>query len=211
MPFPSDHPVTSIAVERATASDTPNLITVWWDAFSGDFIERIYPHTPDGRQWLERAFAKNFGSRRGPEEPVTECVIVRDPDDGCEPVQRSWRARWPAFGDLPGMQEREDVLAGFFDPMEKTQTYLLEDRGYIYLEALGTREAHRKRGYATALIKWGTDLADRLGLECYLDASPAGKPLYEAHGYTVRDVSAVVQNPAGSSMVRPVQQQGQQS
>ncbi|OTA94905.1 hypothetical protein M434DRAFT_29446 [Hypoxylon sp. CO27-5] len=202
-------------VEQATKSDIPDLIAVWWDAFSGDFIRRIYPQTPDGRRWLERAFAKFFGPAPGPRELETKCLVMRIPDTGlpaaiavyhivpagCDPAQRSWRARWPRFDDLPDISK--DVLAGFFDPMDKTQTYLLGDRGYVYLEALGTMEAHRKRGYATALIKWGTDLADKMNVECYLDASPAGKPLYEANGYVQQDVSAVVEKQAGPSMVRP--------
>ncbi|KAI1416679.1 acyl-CoA N-acyltransferase [Hypoxylon sp. FL1857] len=202
-------------VEQATESDIPDLIALWWDAFGGDFIRRIYPQTPDGRRWLERAFAKHLGHPPEPGKPETKCLIARSPDTGrpvaiavyhivpagCDPVQLSWRVRWPRFDDLPDI--REDVLAGFFDPMDKTQTYLLGDRSHIHLEALGTMEAHRKRGYATALIKWGTDLADDLGVECYLDASPAGRPLYEAHGYFEQDVSAVVKKQAGPSMVRP--------
>lgn len=69
-------------------------------------------------------------------------------------------------------------------------------------------EAHRKRGYATALVKWGNDLADELGVECYLDASSEGRPLYEKNGYTEQDVSAVIENPPGASMVRPRKIQG---
>lgn len=48
---------------------------------------------------------------------------------GCDPALHSWRVRWPAFDDLPDI--REDVLAEFFEPMEKTQTYLLGDRGHV--------------------------------------------------------------------------------
>lgn len=65
-------------------------------------------------------------------------------------------------------------------------------------------EAHRKRGYGSALVKWGSDLADKLGVECYLDASPDGKPLYEKNGYIEQDVSAIIEKPSGSSMVRPI-------
>ncbi|KAI5865986.1 hypothetical protein GGS23DRAFT_363408 [Durotheca rogersii] len=170
-----------VTVEHATPSDISDLITVWWDAFSDDFIQRVYPQTPDGRAWLERAFARNMA----PEDPepgelVTKCLIVRDPADGLpaaiavyhvvpegsDAAQRSWRARWPTFEDLPDVKGREDVLDSFFGPMEKTQTYLLEGRGHVFLEALGTREAHRKKGYGGALVRWGADLADRLGVEC---------------------------------------------
>ncbi|XXG96046.1 hypothetical protein Hte_002323 [Hypoxylon texense] len=221
MESPADTPAAPVIVERATASDIPGIIAVWWDSFSSDFIRRVYPQTPDGRRWLERAFARNLGPAPGPGYPKVECLLVRNPDTafaassglpvavavyhivpaGCDPKLRSWRARWPAFDDLPDI--REDVLAEFFEPMEKTQSYLLKDRGHVYLEALGTMGAHRKRGYATALVKWGNDLADELGVDCYLDASPEGKPLYERNGYIGQDVSAVVERPPGVSMVRP--------
>lgn len=69
-------------------------------------------------------------------------------------------------------------------------------------------EAFQKRGYGTALVKWGTDLADQLGVECYLDASPAGKPLYEANGYVEQDVSTILEKQSAVSMLRPKKLQG---
>lgn len=73
----------------------------------------------------------------------------------------------------------------------------------VDLEALGTMAQHRKKGYGTALVQYGNDLADKLGVECYLDASDMGRPVYEANGYVVQDTSAVVEKRAGVSMVRP--------
>ncbi|KAI1387332.1 uncharacterized protein F4822DRAFT_406164 [Hypoxylon trugodes] len=202
-------------VEEATAVQIASLIDVWWGSFNSDFIQRIYPQTVEGRLWLQRAFKRSLNAVPSPRDPTTKYVIVRNPEDGapvaiavyriipagCDPERRSWRVRWSGFEDLPSIHE--DILADFFDPMEKTQTYLLGDRAHIHLEALGTIEAHQKKGYGTALIKWGTNLADGMGVECYLDASPVGRPLYEANGYVVQDVSAVLEKPAGAPMVRP--------
>lgn len=33
------------------------------------------------------------------------------------------------------------------------------------------------------ILKYGCDMADRDGLESYIDASPAGRPLYQRIGY----------------------------
>lgn len=33
------------------------------------------------------------------------------------------------------------------------------------------------------LVRWGTEQADRDGLPAYLEASPAGRPLYERLGF----------------------------
>jgi hypothetical protein len=39
-------------------------------------------------------------------------------------------------------------------------------------------------------MKWGTDKADELGIECYVESSPEGKGLYEKFGFrTVREMS----------------------
>ena len=35
------------------------------------------------------------------------------------------------------------------------------------------------------LIEWGTRQADEAGLECYVEASVMGRPLYEKHGFRV--------------------------
>jgi GNAT superfamily N-acetyltransferase len=51
------------------------------------------------------------------------------------------------------------------------------------LEILATHPGYRKLGLASQLIQWGCDQADKGGLECFLNASKAGKPLYEKHGY----------------------------
>ena len=49
---------------------------------------------------------------------------------------------------------------------------------------LGTVEEHRRQGIATHLVKWGTDQADKSGLETYVDASEEGRPYYiSRHGF----------------------------
>ena len=52
---------------------------------------------------------------------------------------------------------------------------------------LGTHEDYQKQGIAASLIKWGTDQADRDGLETYLDGSPVGQPYYvKRHGFEIK-------------------------
>ncbi|KAI0846443.1 hypothetical protein F5Y00DRAFT_244106 [Daldinia vernicosa] len=210
----TDRPTTAV-VERASVSDIPELITVWWDAFGSEHMQRIFPQTPDGRIWLERAFKQFFAPVKGPDELKTECLIVRSPDtgipvaiaiyrivpEGYDTAKQTWRARWPAVDDLPDFSDA--AVDEFFSRMEKAHAYVLGNRGHVFLEVLGTMATFQKRGYGTALVKWGTDLADQLGVECYLDASPAGKPLYEAHGYVEQDVPAIIDNQSSASMLRP--------
>jgi GNAT superfamily N-acetyltransferase len=51
------------------------------------------------------------------------------------------------------------------------------------LDMLGTHPDYRGRGAASALVKWGCDIADREGDGAYVDASKAGAPLYQRHGF----------------------------
>lgn len=49
---------------------------------------------------------------------------------------------------------------------------------------LGTHEDYQGCGIAARLIKWGTDQADKDGLESCLHASERGQPYYKKwHGF----------------------------
>lgn len=43
--------------------------------------------------------------------------------------------------------------------------------------------SHRRKGLGSLLMKVGTAQADELGVECWMEASPMGKLLYESHGF----------------------------
>lgn len=59
------------------------------------------------------------------------------------------------------------------------------DRLLIVLEMLGVHEDYQKHGIGAKLIKWGTDQADRDGLDTYLDGSEVGQPYYKRrHAFT---------------------------
>lgn len=47
------------------------------------------------------------------------------------------------------------------------------------LDILHTHPSHQGRGAGAQLVKWGTDLADKEGLQCYLESSPTGYPLFK--------------------------------
>lgn len=47
------------------------------------------------------------------------------------------------------------------------------------LDIIHTHPSHQGRGAGAQMVKWGTDLADKEGLQCYLESSPAGYPLFK--------------------------------
>lgn len=47
-----------------------------------------------------------------------------------------------------------------------------------------THEDYQRMGLGGSLIKWGTDKADKDGLDTYLTGSPMGQPYYkQRHGF----------------------------
>jgi GNAT superfamily N-acetyltransferase len=53
----------------------------------------------------------------------------------------------------------------------------------VDLHMLHTDPKYQRRGAASALLKWGTERADQLGLPVYLESSHAGHILYGRHGF----------------------------
>ncbi|KNG90660.1 acetyltransferase, GNAT family [Aspergillus nomiae NRRL 13137] len=58
-----------------------------------------------------------------------------------------------------------------------------EGRDHCLLALLATDPRYERRGAASLLTQWGCDVADRLGIECYLEASKKGHPVYKRKGF----------------------------
>jgi GNAT superfamily N-acetyltransferase len=109
-------------------------------------------------------------------------------DDGN--LERKWPELNPDEYDM-------DVLGAFFGGMEENRLELMGQRPHwceyklrcrieraikgtvLVLEMLATHEDYQRRGIAASLIKWGTDQADKQGMETYLDGSEKGQPYYK--------------------------------
>jgi hypothetical protein len=107
-----------------------------------------------------------FDKERSEEEVKSEYTL---PD----PIPEDCRPAWDKFMD------------GIF----KARWNIMATKPHVILDNLTTHPDHCRRGAGTMLVKWGTDKADELGLECYLEGSSQGRPLYEKHGYQpVREI-----------------------
>ena len=54
------------------------------------------------------------------------------------------------------------------------------------MKGLGLLEVHpdyQRKGAGKMLVEWGVDAADRLGLPCWLQATPQGHGLYRKYGF----------------------------
>ncbi|KAL4811992.1 acyl-CoA N-acyltransferase [Aspergillus spinulosporus] len=64
---------------------------------------------------------------------------------------------------------------------ERGQVVRLKRR--VELETLFTHPEYQGNGVGSALLQWGLDEANRLGLMIYLEATEEGRPLYERFGF----------------------------
>ncbi|RYP35025.1 hypothetical protein DL767_004006 [Monosporascus sp. MG133] len=206
-------------VEAATESDIPHIVDIFYDAFPRERFRTVFPDTQGGRKWLSQAFKQHIVEQSSVGGLETRVFVTRDPTGvpvafamyriwqaGSDPAARTWRARWPPADGYPDM--KDEILDAFYGPTDKLHDFLLDGRAHIYLDALAVLPTHQKQGYGGALVKWGNELADELGVECYLEASLAGRPLYAANGYIEQDVSAVMDNPRSCPMLRPAKSHG---
>jgi len=65
-------------------------------------------------------------------------------------------------------------------------------RAHVLLGACFTHSAHRHRGAASMMVKWGLAKADEMGCESFVEASTLGQALYESLGFVF---SGEVHNP----------------
>jgi GNAT superfamily N-acetyltransferase len=101
----------------------------------------------------------NFFDTPGPHYPW--------PKDGYAPDANLKFLRW-FFGSSD--QKRNEVMVG-------------RGKGYLYMAILCVGPEWQRMGVGKRLLEWGLEKADREGLEVWIEASPAGKGLYEKMGW----------------------------
>ncbi|KAI0177076.1 hypothetical protein BJ166DRAFT_572942 [Pestalotiopsis sp. NC0098] len=56
---------------------------------------------------------------------------------------------------------------------------------HILLTYCFVHSSHRRRGAASLMLEWGTNKADELGLEAFIESTDIARPAYEKHGFRV--------------------------
>jgi GNAT superfamily N-acetyltransferase len=94
---------------------------------------------------------------------------------------------WPTTGFAP--DANLELLSWFFGELDGKRNAFMDsreevkERGYLYMAILAVEPKVQRMGVGRKLLEWGLDMADREGLEAFIEASPAGKPLYEKMGW----------------------------
>lgn len=90
--------------------------------------------------------------------------------------------RWPGLPDGLDME----VMDEFFGGMATNHHALMEKRPHWFLQMLGTETGYQQKGIGKCFVEWGCQLADEQGIECYVDASMMGAPVYKSAGFVWR-------------------------
>ncbi|TEA22607.1 hypothetical protein C8034_v002936 [Colletotrichum sidae] len=201
---------TSPVVEVARLEEASKLAEVFLKCFNDDFFQTLFPQNAVGRTYMTKAYetfmlSKQNGSQEGQVFVVKNdkgevaagalLWIIRPEDDGTW----SWRKRWP-----PAIDEQEDgLLDSFFTDMATQHEHIMGKEAHVYFELIMTDPAYQRRGYAFALLRRASQIADELGYRMYLDAEKDVMPLYNLAGYVADD--KVEQTSFMVPMVRPAQ------
>lgn len=178
----------TLKVLPATEADLPRNAIIEAQAYAGSRLSPYLfpgPHTGDSSAGIQR-LAEPLRN-----DPACRCAKVIDTDlpEDEQMIAFSYWYFWeaPPKHDSPssdrGPGSNPEACEAFFGGMDRIRLEMMGDKAYTYLKLLHTDPKHQKRGAGAMLVKWGLEEADRLSLPAYLESSPAGRALYEKHGF----------------------------
>lgn len=183
----------TLRLRPGSPADVEAMCETVLDAFSGNMVGRtFFPATSASSRtfWLA-ALAEEV------HDPNARFVVVEEVTVASPPALvafAKWNAPvvvvvgpgtpqlpplpdcWPADGD-------PTLAAVFFGKLADMHEAIMAGRPHWYLEMIVTRSKYQGLGAGRMLMEWGVERADENGAECYLDATPEGKHLYERFGF----------------------------
>jgi GNAT superfamily N-acetyltransferase len=180
----------------ATEEDVEAMCDVYFDAFEDSYIRReCFPHTSEeAREFWRKVHVGDLNNPRYHSLVVTAaCALMPnrreiisfakwiEPESPTLPsnaIQSTLKVEpsWPSDGN-------PELANAFFGATAAMHNRLLGDVSHWYLDIVATRKEFQRKGAARSLITWGLERADATGALAYLDASPAGRTVYEKFGF----------------------------
>lgn len=202
-----------LRIREAVLADARTLAEIHFAAFGTSVISQLlYPNGPS-EDTVARFTARIFpppDSKATPERDpssserslvVAELLSEDGPDDG--PGEIVAFARWalrkeavpqevwdvePPVPDSLGDGGNIEMFKWFNMALDRRVREIVKGEPNLYLGTLVCLPHRQRLGAGTALLRWGLDLADQLGLVSCLEASPYGYGLYKRYGYEDVDV-----------------------
>ena len=205
---PPGLPLAAPTVHPATAADLPQIAAIFRTAFGpSGLYQNIWGKVEPAvfeAHWVKiMAFNLTDAKRAQGSQLV---VVKRGPDVvGFSLIQTYPPDRFPEE-EHPKMDDPEGtdlaVKNDFFPRL-----HALEQRitgPYLFFHIIATSPAYFRTGAARAVLQHGIAQADAAGLDCYLDASPDGYPVYVKQGFERDGEDLVGQGAVGSFAATPM-------
>ncbi|KAK3300595.1 uncharacterized protein B0H64DRAFT_414465 [Chaetomium fimeti] len=205
-----------LRVREATPADVEAIVDVYFAAFDENIMNQLmYPHGVSaetrnkfGARLLPPPASEDAGkdtttkgqtlvyvaeylpegtSTDSPGEIVAfgKWLLQRGPRPEEEWKNENFTATAEVWGDDCDL----GVVDGFIGLMNRSQSEHAKGEAALYLGILACSPTKQRSGAGSALVEWGVNLADSLGLPCRLESSPVGYGLYRKFGF--EDVAAI--------------------
>lgn len=186
-------------VELVGEEAIPDLAKLIVPTFCEYSVEKIMGNT-DTPEGIEGATQRHlYAAREHMEDTGRRCAVkcvdvATDEMAACaywyvydrpRSVEKLQRGAYLASAEwLPEGEQRQRAVDAMKAVIE-TQAKWARGRPYALLMYMATDPAWRRKGAATACVKWGLELCKELGIMAYLEASEQGAPVYKALGFEV--------------------------
>ena len=178
----------NLVLDFATESDAKDLGEMYFLAFNHAFYKAMCPRTSESENAWTTATGNILRDPMSMNFKVTDITTSKVVAMGRwlkprEPNQKEQPGTAPdRYDPIPGCCD-EELATALFGCFAEHRAKMMGNRRHYYMELLATDPKYQGQGAASLVLKYGCDLADRDGLECYIDASPKGLPLYEKFGW----------------------------
>jgi len=166
-----------------------------WEVTAATAFESGLGHLLTGPNTPENIAEKSAKALKDlKENPASRYLKVTDSETGEIVAGAQWLTytNGNSEAELDKMFKTDTGEPGYRADWEPVYAHLKDNRReimgkrpYYYLNVLFTHPKHHRRGAGAMLLRWGMEEADRLGVECYMEASIEGRPLYERNGFKV--------------------------
>lgn len=104
--------------------------------------------------------------------------------------ERRTEAEWRRENMLNRLEYLEDKAQRdhcleVMQPMVDARQVMFKGRPYGFLSFMAVDEKYRRKGAATACVRWGMERCKELGIPAYLEASEEGMKVYKGMGWEV--------------------------
>ncbi|PVH98122.1 hypothetical protein DM02DRAFT_657602 [Periconia macrospinosa] len=184
----------SFTIQECTDEDMPRAFELLSEAFGHEhpFVEYVFPahDRPQGR----RDGAERFLQWRKGDPLATNIKAVHN-----ETGEMVGHAKWiipkgvvpPEFelgGDYWETEDQKEYAAWIYSQYLVPRRQAFKDYGgnVVALDLMTIDPKYQRQGAGRALLKWGTDIADELGVDAIVEATDYGKGLYASEGFQVQ-------------------------